>query len=106
MGKFDIYKHTVRLDTTAGKDVEYVLLPVGGDKIDKLLSVAMKGNTEDMSESDLKAMRELVEETLIKSYPNENAESMRLFAQQNLTVFMQPVLSVNMGKNIEVESQS
>ena len=109
MGKFDIYKHTVRLDTTSGDDQEYVLLPVGGDQIDRLLAVALKssGKTDDnfmsnLDKDDLKNLRELVEATLVVSYPNENKENMKRFAQQNFTVFLEPVLSVNMGKAMNV----
>ena len=104
MGKFDIYKHTVRLDTTSGDDQEYVLLPVGGDQIDKLLAVALKSSgkednfMQNLDEEDLKNLRELVEATLLVSYPNENKGNMKRFAQQNFTVFLESVLAVNMGK--------
>lgn len=102
MGKFDIYKEEVKLDTTAGKGVEYVLRPVGGDKIDSIFLLSKNAKEDDflgsLDKDSIRAMRELVEDTLVASYPDEDEGAMRLFAQQNFSVFLEPVLNVNMGK--------
>ena len=117
MGKFDIYKEKVTLNTTAGKDQEYVLVPVGGDQIDKIFSFVMKlesatpSDAENMSDEEktqlmvknldedgIRKLRSMVSETLKASYPNEDENALELFAQQNMFVFMEPCLNANMGK--------
>ena len=109
MGKFDIYKEVVRLDTTGGKDIEYVLKPVGGNIIDKVFSVMTKfsGVDENISNDEflkhldadsIRVLRELVLETLKASYPDEDQKALEYFAQQNFFTFMTPCINVNMGK--------
>lgn len=110
--EFEIYKKEVEIETMTGKK-KYILLPLRGRFLPKLMSLVSKFNGKEESEilaslddDTMLNLHQLVFETLKYSLKVENEEELEaldMFVSQNVFKFLQPLMEVNFGENAKEE---
>lgn len=112
-----MYDKEFKFTDEEGKEQTILIKPLGGKSLGKLFKLAYAFDikkdtiTEDIDTSEIfnklvekelvNDIYDLVEETVFKSYPDQDKDVLKEFAVKNMFVLLPFVFEVNFGKNVK-----